>query len=470
MYTVYLDKNIYSYLTKDPLDPLYETLGNILLDRQKELLVFYSYAHIEDLKNSMSSPKVEDDLLIIEKIAQKNYCYYDNEHKKFCLNYYSPKEIWDAQEDILPFIDEAMEGDISSLITQDLRDKIENLKRNWSDANPITAIKDEKEIQLLSKFFPTNLDSLTTEEILKECYRRIRSLSKERGIYRELRAHTYNTVNKGKFTVGPMSYKIQDLSDSPLKRHFYDFVLASIVKGDDGFIAKYDFHISAYTSLDLLGYNRDKDVVMDNLMTDALHSYYGGHFDVVVSNDKGFVIKSRALYQYLGLNTIVLFPQEFISEFNSAKFSLNETATQLIMRIKDDWCKLKTEMKPEQDKAYFDNKGENGTFLYASKKRYLDYFDSIGSLILNNTEIIILGKDLNKYLEYRLPTKLIYRLIDKCYEIFGTDSYNEGKIQPESNELKKLDEGEWVGRVWVCDQFKITLSMANRKLLLTVAS
>ena len=70
--------------------------------------------------------------------------------------------------------------------------------------------------------------------------------------------------------------------------------------------------------MDLLGISKEpsKKVKFRNVMNDAFHSYYGAFCDYVVSDDQGFLKKTKAMYKLLNIKTEVFEINEFISYFS----------------------------------------------------------------------------------------------------------------------------------------------------------
>jgi len=464
MKTVYLDKNIYSYFLQDNMDSLYKELHDNLVNNSSKYLVLYSYAHIEDLLQSKVHEKNMKDLEMMESIAHKNYIYYDNEAKKIGAEYYSPKEIYDCQEDIMPLIDHLINcGSIDSLISENLRSSIEKLKVEWNNSNTASNI-DETSKKLIEKIFPMNMGELSVNDILKETYKGLRAFTEDNKVYRGFRANNINNFNKGQFDIDPSTYTLtKDLSSTFLGKDLLELAFNSVKEQGDGNVYRFDLHITAYILLDMFGFNRDKEVKTNNLFVDAKHSYYGAHLDYVVSNDYGFIIKSRALYKLLDVNTKVLFPYEFAEEINKQLQSEQTDKYQFINRI----LSLSNEL-PIAEEYIQEDIPEQKVTVYDCNENFFYYFDSLIKISNPQSFNFILSKSFNRYQENRIFTEIIEKIVFKCIEIFGSDMENKGVLDIKK-EHELLNNGEeYIIRLWQFDSKGIILKMSNRRIFMQI--
>lgn len=463
MKTVYLDKNIYSYMYARRDGDMFDQILKVLKG-SKDFLVVYSYAHIEDILQSKVEEKNIEELSFIESIAEKNYCYYDNDLKKFCFAYYSPREIYDCQEDILPAMDLLFNSiDIGSFLSTEMKDDLNRMREDWISAN-MHSKTDDPGLKLVDKFFPTNLHELSIEDIFKEAYRGIRAFSKDNSIYRSLRANAYDNFNKGQYRVGDSSFDLtKDLTESPFGKSLLEIAYSTLKqhKRDEKEVFRYDFHTTTYFMLDLFGFNRDPKVKTNNLLVDAGHSYYGAHFDYVVSNDVGFVTKSRVLYKLLGINSRVLFPAEFLKEIEQQeKFKVNGKDEFLEM-ISSDSQNIPVADKYEQS--------DKTIHQYSSISSYLYYFDTLVKVTnANKEDEYVLFKSYNKYLENRIPVKILEQLVEKCLTLFGEDIAAKGKLNIEKESSTMMNNASYILRIWKKDETIAVLEMSDNRLFLNI--
>lgn len=87
MFTVYLDSQLYRYLKNDSeVDLRIKSLKAFLEENSNNFLVFYSHAHLLDLKEDKSDKKY-DDLIYMQKWVDKNFLilYYKQDQATYEL-------------------------------------------------------------------------------------------------------------------------------------------------------------------------------------------------------------------------------------------------------------------------------------------------------------------------------------------------------------------------------------------------
>lgn len=147
----------------------------------------------------------------------------------------------------------------------------------------------------------------------------LKNMQEDKSVYKGLRNVTDKHINNGKFTIDYDEIDFnEDLKDSPLQKTFIDYVKSNINQNGDKEFSNYDFFTNAYFTLDLLGISKEpsKSVRFNNMLNDGIHSYYGAYCNCVVSDDKGFLKKTRALYKLLGIDTKVMHADDFIESFD----------------------------------------------------------------------------------------------------------------------------------------------------------
>lgn len=73
-------------------------------------------------------------------------------------------------------------------------------------------------------------------------------------------------------------------------------------------------YTTLFNLLDYLGYRSDKKTERSAIarLADASHTYCAQVCDVLITNDKRMIAKANAVYAYLGVNTRVITPTDFI--------------------------------------------------------------------------------------------------------------------------------------------------------------
>lgn len=464
MNTVYLDKNVYSYLSKSSSEPVYRKML-MILKGSTNFLTSFSLAHIEDMMQSSNEQENIKDLEFIESISGNNYCYYDNNNNKFCYNYFTPKEIYGCQDNIYPLIDAFFElSDIDQFITDDLKKSIENLKIDWANADVQNSI-DPASKELIGRIYPLNLSELTTSDILREAYRGLKAFNQDNSIYRTFRANNINNFNKGKLTIDALTYDLsKDLKETVLGKGFMELVYETLQQQGNKPIYRFEAHTAAYIFLDMFGYNADSKVRVNNLFVDSKHSYYGAYFDYVVSNDYGFVVKSRALYKMLGINTRVLFPQEFITEVDRINEHSQTTKDEFldnIIFLSEHSSVINSFSDPNYLDQLITQYDCNETFLY--------YFDTLVKVSNSMYSDFYLTKSKNVYLGDLIFTKVVEQLVNDCLVLFGVDQEALGALNIEQEVPLLNGNEEYILRIWRLDNDGvIILKMSNKQLYLQI--
>lgn len=171
----------------------------------------------------------------------------------------------------------------------------------------------------LSKILPTGGQSMSIIEMSQHLLDVLHSMENDKSVYKGLRTVSDKYLNNGKFTVDYDSIDFnEDLKDSPLQKTFIDYVTSNLNLSGEKKVTKYDFFTNAYMTLDLLGISKDssKTVKFNNMLNDGFHSYYAAYCDILVSDDIGFLKKTKALYKLLNIETQVLHIDDFIKEFS----------------------------------------------------------------------------------------------------------------------------------------------------------
>ena len=166
----------------------------------------------------------------------------------------------------------------------------------------------------LKKIFPNLRSNSTIWDLLKEIGPFSKKLMRDGDFYKDFR----KSIDEGGFKLesnsGNWSYhevikNIDDyLSSLGTKMTYHEFV-ESTFKNRKQPINRHEYYISAYLLLDMIGYKRDKlpksTDNMQNIQTDAEHSFYGAYCDYFVANDKVLRIKSKVLYNEFNINTTI---------------------------------------------------------------------------------------------------------------------------------------------------------------------
>lgn len=457
---IYLDKQIFSHLFKGEKVPYINLLQKIVSSKSNHIYC-YSHAHLQDLKNDKTDIKYEE-LEFMEKIVDDNYLQYDSSSKDaFC---YLAKpitaftEIENTKEEIIDFT--TIFDDIDySLLSKDQIEQFETAKnflQNFKfDFNFMKLDEVSEELsEPLKKIVPFNSEPMNVFEMAQKFLETHKLMEEDKSVYKGLRNITDKYINNGKFTLDYNSLDFNDdMKNSVLKKSFVEFVNNNLNPNGDKEVSRYDFFNNAYFSLDILGISKEpsKSVKYRNVLNDGLHSFYGAYCDYVVSDDNGFLKKTKALYKLLGIDTAVLHIDEFISSFSFVIDSSEKSYFNFISLLTND---LENAIITNTKKSL---KYNRVTIEIKPNHIYLGYFNKIDQMLEDNITYIYLYKQRSNYsfFNFYRETEII---VNNCYKIFGVDDNGNGKFNWDI-ERKELKRSEWNGRFWNKGQFTLLLDI-----------
>jgi len=295
----------------------------------------------------------------------------------------------------------------------------------------------------------------------------VQSMEEDKTVYKGLRNVVDKHINNGKFTVDYNNIDFDDdLKNSVLQKSFTDYVTSNLNPNGDKEISDYDFFTNAYFTLDLLGISKEpsKYVKFKNVMNDGYHSYYGAFCDYVVSDDQGFLKKTKAMYRLLGIQTKVFHIDEFISYFtllsNNFETDQNTFFDFLINDLKNG---LVVGSKPSI-------RYNRQTTTIKPNATYLGYFNEIDNIKEDNQEFIFLSRTTHNY-SYFSFYREYEGVINKAVKLFGLDRNLKGAYDWEK-ENKEISEGKWKGRYWELNNLTILLEInkGTRELSLLITA
>ncbi|WP_312351713.1 hypothetical protein [Empedobacter sp.] len=458
---IYFDKQIFSHLFKGEKESYVKLLDKILISKQNHIYC-YSHAHLEDLKNDKTEIKYEE-LKFIEKIVDDNYLQYDSIKKETL--YYLAKPI-DAFKD-LENSEENLEINLSnifdeidySILDSGQIQQIEFAKKIIQelkfDFNFIQLQNVPEEISsTLKKILPIDSEPMNLFDLSQKFMDTNKLMEEDKNVYKGLRNISDKYLNNGKFTVEYDNIDFNnEMKNSILQKTFIDFVNSNLNPNGDKEVTRYDFFNSAYFSLDLLGISKEptKSVKYRNVLNDGLHSFYGAYCDIVVSDDNGFLKKTKALYRLLNIETKVLHIDEFINTFtftidgvekdfnNFLSLLLHDLENAIIINTKKSikYNRITIELKPTHN--------------------YLGHFNRIDQMIEDNISYIYLYKKIINYSSYDFYRE-IEIIVNNCYRLFGLDFNGQEKFSWEIDK-KELEINEWSGRFWDKGEFTLLLDI-----------
>jgi hypothetical protein len=458
MKRIYFDKQIFSFLFKG-VTPFYEKLLLNLQLYKKSLLFCYSHAHLLDLKNDKTDIKYAE-LEFMETLVCDNYLSYDTSEKRTSCYLVKPREAFvdiDIEDEPISFSN-LFDIDLSSA-TEEQREQIAKAKDLFTNQkidfgfSQISNLPEELS-EPLRKVLPIGIPSMTLIEWTEHFMEMLKSMENDKTVYKGLRNVIDKHINNGKFTVDFESIDFNDeLKNSAIQKSFIEYVNGNLNPNGDKEISDYDFFVNAYFTLDLLGISKEpsKTVKFRTVMNDGIHSYYGAYCDYVVSDDNGFLKKTKAMYKLLNIHTQVLHIDEFKNSLKLIADTDEESISTFFNLLVND---LKNGIVLNSKPSL---KYNRYTITIKPYHNYLGYFNVIDSIKEDNQDYIFLSRNTNNY-SYFSFFREYQGVINKALKLFGTDYYFKGEFEWDK-EIQEIKENTWNGRFWKFDGFTILIEL-----------
>jgi hypothetical protein len=447
MERIYFDKQIFSHLFKGE-KPAYQNFLSTLNRNKHRFLYCYSHAHLLDLKNDLTDIKYKE-LDFIETLVNDNYLSYHAIEKRTSCYLAKPSEAFkDIEQDEPISFSNIFDGLDLEFATPEQKAQVEFAKEILTNQkldfglSQIDALPGNLS-EPLNKVLPIGLGPMTIMEWAEHFMGMVKTMEEDKSVYKGLRNVVDQNINNGKFTVDYESIDFNDdLKNSVLQKSFIEYVNNNLNPNGDKEVTDYDFYVNAYFTLDLLGISKEpsKTVKFKNVMNDGYHSYYGAFCDYVVSDDNGFLKKTKVLYKLLGIETKVYHIEEFIPFFNLQVNSF-ETDTNTF------WQLLINDLRNGLVLDHFNSiKSDRKTTVIKPHHQYLGHFNRIESIKENGKDYILLRRKTKNYSYFSF-----YRgyegIINNAITLFGIDSDFRGKFDWEKD-IKEINDREWSGRFW----------------------
>lgn len=448
MERIYFDKQIFSHLFKGEKDEYIRLLD--YLYQNKEMFLFcYSHGHLLDLKNDKTDIKYRE-LEFIETLVKDNYLSYHATDKRTSCYLARPIEAFrdiEEQDEPISFTSLFDDVDLSSL-TEEQREQFEKAKdifRNQKLDLGFSQIGDlPNDISApLKKVLPIGVSSMTLMEWTEHFMSMLTSMEEDKSTYKGLRNVVDKYINNGKFSIEYDEIDFNDdLKNSVLQKSFIEYVNNNLNPNGDKEVTDYDFYTNAYVTLDLLGISKEpsKTVKFKNVMNDGYHSYYGAFCDYVVSDDQGFLKKTKVMYKLLGIKTEVMHINDFIPFF-SLLSKQTETTPNIFFKLLINDLKNGFVLNSKPSIKY-----NRLTTTIKPYHKYLGYFNLIDSIKENNQNYIYLYRKTKNYSYFNFFREF-EGIINKAIRLFGVDYNNKNEFNWDT-EIQEIKDGVWKGRFW----------------------
>ena len=451
MIRVYIDTNIYSFIKKAEID-FYVKLGDNLKKYKDRLIYYFSHAHLLDLKRDKSDKK-EDDLRFIEQFVESNYLALGWKEKFVNVQVATPKEAFDEIDEDKPLTDyfnfDELYGDETfddSPELNEAKSKIKELLSMPMNLGLATNISQhsEEERQAWGNLIPNIKDEYTFEEWLHEFSKMYDNLFNNPNAYKDLRRFSLEKLSltqKYNIDIEKIDFN-EELKNTPLQQSFIEFVNKSLEHSKNTEQKEHEFFVTAFNLLNILGLDKEKNkkAKFANTFHDGLHSFYSAHCDYLVSDDKGFLLKSKVLFKLLGIDTKVLHVEDFAAQIGSIAGFLDETPDSYLKLLEHDITHglvINTKPSFRYNRTYTTIKPSQLHFAY------FNLFDSIQDEVEGN--ILVFYRKINNYSRFD-SFKELEGVTNKIVKIFGID--NNLRENYTKKDTEEIQNGDWVGRFW----------------------
>lgn len=462
MIRIYLDSNIYRFIKKDNTD-LYQKLGKDLTKYGDRLIYYYSHAHLLDLKRDTTNMKYED-LRFMEKFVGTNYLTLEWKESFVSPQIATPREAFEGLGEEKPFTDYFKFDELFSNDLIENTPELEEVKLKWKEllSMPMNlglasniSNHSENEKKAWQNLIPNIKDEYTFLEWIEQFSKIYEKLYNDPKTYKELRKNSIDNLqlaNKYHIDIEKINFN-EDLKNTPIQLSFLEFVQKSMEHSENNEQKEFNFFITAYSSLNILGIDNEsnKKAKFANTMNDAQHSYYSAHCDYLVSDDEGLLVKSKVLFKLLEIETKVLTVEEFSKQIPIIA-GLNDISLEGYLRLlKYDLSKgLIIETKPSfrYNRTYVTIKPIQNHF------SYFNQFDRIKDE--NEGDIIVFYRKIKNYSKF-VSYKEFEAVTNKVVKLFGTDI--RFKDYYSDKDTKEIQNGNWDGRAWDIGKFRFVLEI-----------
>ncbi len=442
MLRIYLDTNLLTHLDD------YPSLKEKLLSNSDYLNIVYSSAHIDDLSRGSKPELTLKDLKAIK--------YYSEDQ---CLaKYWGEENLRYDIRDPIEFFESFKETSI------DLGDTINNLDKECKKLdieNPLDKLNglnlnidfDESQNQQ-NKYFPFRRfkkDS-TFRSLFDDIAEIFQQSLTSNSFLKEARTQFDKQLPRivmGNVEEDVIGYLNQKLPKTVYNKTFDDFVVDSLkLRGKDKSYSKFDWFITRYNTLDIVGYKSDNKSTTSNIVADAFHAFYAAHCDIFLSRDRRLKDKAKVIYEEFGIETLIFSEVEFCEYIDNLIFKI-QNATRFANFISD--------INTLEVQHWFSDIDTKFTIIeHRLKTFFVGYFDYVICAKKDSEGTILTFMKENKTFSNWYYYKELRALVKVFVEMYGYDISDNNEFVDLENEYS--EEQIWIGRIWHFEHLLISLS------------
>lgn len=434
---IYLDSNVFRILK----DESNLNLLKLISENKKHNIYCYSEAHILDLLNDKTDNKFND-FAFMEKIVEDNFWCYN---KKVTFKLYKPIEYYNSinHENSSSF-EEMLDEDIWGA---DFKEIFKNIQLPF---------KELISQQPFPSDFPDNFKKILLESdnlydfmnlFSNYSYELASSQPKFKEQLKYLKENSIN-INIPK-TLGIEGFENGILTD---KIKFRESLINYFIK-DKPETNKYFLFLNLYNSLEIMGFVNGKIKKQDlkSMINDGKHAFFASYCDIIVSEDKDFINKTKFIYELFDIKIDIFNVDEF-------KTWLHLSSKQNDLKYNDLISEIR-KTNPNEHIIFNETLEDKRLLVYNLKYVYYSYFDIIGYVFSDKNNYIYFSKNYSNLSIGTFYKELKY-VTNRLIEDLGVDI--NGELEFNQNEVIN---GDWKGRVWLINNIQINLSVKEKIFL-----
>lgn len=463
MLRLYFDTNVYSNILDGVQYPWFE---RVVKGADKEFIIFYSQAHIDDFHQDKSSRR-DDRLKLLGEFAKDNFLQEDID-KSFIVNklvmpldaykYFKPDD-----SPLFAEFDDLLKSD--SLVSQvfaPLKNQIIDLGEDVE--NQLLSNREEysvyKDLGITKRFYSFEEWMATVGDMYEIFKNEPRVLKNIRNLSRK-----YLEVDRLNIHIDDINFD-EKLAESVLGKRYKDLVSDHLKLQNEDQRSLFNEVMTGFTLLNFLGLDRESNrkFKYTNTINDSQHCYFAGVSDIVISDDIGFVNKCKFIYSYYNMDIKVLTTKEF-NKFLDDYFVIKpKDEDELIQNILYDYENSLITIPQIPDL-------KNNQIEHVRKipHRYFHLANRISEVekLSDDTVYFFLYRRINRFLK-GFFYKELESIIRSLNEILGED--DDGKNEFLESEIDDLDNDLWSGRYWTGEKtdYAIQINTKTNRIIFQV--